>query len=93
MALGGRNSGNPTLSAEDKARVRKAVDEINKAMTRIKSERELITETIKEVASETSLNKKMIRRLAKTYFNQSFDLDYTETRDFEDLYETVVKKS
>jgi ABC-type microcin C transport system permease subunit YejB len=92
MALGGKNSGVPTLTPEDVSKISKALGEINDSMTRVAAERDLIKETVAKVSTELGLNKKLIRRMAKTHYNRSFDMDVAEDKDFESLYETVTKR-
>lgn len=92
MALGGKNSGVPSLTPEDIAKTTKALEEINDSMTRIAAERDLIKETVSKVSAELGINKKLIRRMAKSHFNRSFDMDVAEDKDFESLYETVTKR-
>lgn len=92
MALGGKNSGVPTLTSEDIAKVAKALGVINDSMTRVAAERDLIKDTVAKISTETGIEKKLFRRMAKCHFKASFDMDVTEDKDFESLYETVTKR-
>lgn len=92
MALGGKNSGVPSLNSEDIGKVTKALEIINDSMTRIAAERDLIKETVTKASTDLGINKKLLRRMAKTHFNRSFDMDVAEDKDFESLYETVTKR-
>jgi hypothetical protein len=41
---------------------------------------------------EIGFPKRLLRRLAKTHYNRSFEMDTQENRDFESAYETVTSK-
>ena len=91
MALGGSNSGLPILNKEDQDKILKAIETINDSMTRVAAERDLIKETVNKVSTELGLNKKLLRRMAKTHYNRSFAMDVAEDKDFQNLYEVVTK--
>ena len=87
----GHNSGVPSLTPEEIKKVADAIQIINDSMTRVASERDLVKETIDKVHEELGFPKKLLRRLAKTHFKRSFDMDVQEDRDFESAYETITK--
>jgi len=62
-------------------------------MTRIEAERDLIKETIKEMAEEFKLSKRHLNRLAKVYHKQNFLREREEHEEFEELYTTIVESS
>lgn len=90
MATIGSNSGAPTLAPEDKQRLKKALDEINDSMTRKAAESELVKEIVNKLHEDLGLNKRLIRRLAKTHYNRDFDMEVAENKDFEEVYEYVA---
>jgi hypothetical protein len=88
----GHNSGIPNLSSDDVKKVAQAIQTINDSMTRVAAERDLVKETINSVCEELSFPKKLLRRMAKTYYKQSFESDVQEDQDFQNTYEAVTKK-
>lgn len=86
----GSNSGAPTLTPEDQKKLKKALDEINDSMTRKAAEADLVKEIVNKVHDELGLNKRLIRRLAKTHFKRDFDMEVQENKDFEEVYEYVT---
>ena len=75
---------------EHRKAIRKALDELSASMTRIEGERDYITETIKKLSEEYQLNKKVLRRMAKTYHRQNFSSEIAENEEFETMYEQVT---
>ena len=64
--------------------------EISNSMLRIKSEREYIKEAIDAAAEKYDMNKRILRKMAKVYHNNSFTDEVTEMEEFQALYESVV---
>ena len=64
--------------------------EISNSMLRIKSEREYIKEAIDAAAEKSDMNKRILRKMAKVYHNNSFTYEVTEMEEFQALYESVV---
>ena len=79
-----------TLTPAHKDKLKKALKVIDESMTRNDAEKDLIKGEIDAVAEETGLDKKIIRRLAKTYHKRNFPEVQAEDQDFEAIYETVV---
>lgn len=75
---------------EHRKAIRKTLDELSASMTRIEGERDYITETIKKLSEEYQLNKKVLRRMAKTYHRQNFSSEIAENEEFETMYEQVT---
>lgn len=75
----------------DKAKVLGVLKEISNAMTRIEGERDFIKEAIKAASDEHQIDKKHLRKLAKTYHKQNFSQEVAESEEFQQLYETIVK--
>jgi len=88
----GHNSGIPHLTPDDVKKVAQAIQTINDSMTRVAAERDLVKETINSVCEELGFPKKLLRRMAKTYYKQSFESDVQEDQDFQNTYEAVTKK-
>jgi hypothetical protein len=80
------------LSADSQDRLKKAINEISDSMTRSAAERDLVKEIVNKVAEETQIDKKLIKRMAKTFFLNNFDEDVAHQRDFENIFEIVTKR-
>ena len=78
------------LTTPDKDKLRKAVTEISDSLTRIAAERDLQKEIIKKVSEELSIDKKIIRRMAKVYFNANFAQEVELDDEFEETYRDTV---
>jgi hypothetical protein len=81
------------LTEEERKQFRKAIMELNDSMTRIGAERELQKETINELSGKLDIDKKLIRRMARTYFKANFNSEIQENTDFEEFYTTVMEKT
>jgi hypothetical protein len=62
-------------------------------MTRVGAERELQKDTINELSGKLDIDKKLIRRMARTYFKANFNSEIQENTDFEEFYTTVMEKT
>jgi len=92
MSTIGNNSGVPAMSPEDIRKVADAIEVLNDSMTRVAAERDLVKETVNKLHEEIGFPKRLLRRLAKTHYNRSFEIDTQENRDFESAYETITSK-
>ena len=81
------------LTEEERKVFRKAIMELNDSMTRVGAERELQKETINELSGKLDIDKKLIRRMARTYFKANFNSEVQENTDFEEFYTTVMEKT
>ena len=75
---------------QDKKDILGVLTEISNSMLRIKSEREHIKEAIDAAAEKYDMNKRILRKMAKVYHNNSFTDEVTEMEEFQALYESVV---
>ena len=75
---------------EQRKAIRKVLDEVSGCLTRIESERDYISETIKKLSEEYQINKKVLRRMAKTYHKQNFSTEIAENEEFETMYEQIT---
>jgi hypothetical protein len=80
------------LSADAQERLKKAINEISDSMTRAAAERDLVKEIVNKVADETQLARKLVKRMAKTFYLNSFEADVADQRDFENIFEIVTKR-
>ena len=81
------------LTDEDRKAFRKAIMEMNDAMTRIGAERDLMKEITNETCDKLGVDKKLFRRMAKAYFKANFSTEVQENTDFEEFYSTVIEKT
>jgi Spy/CpxP family protein refolding chaperone len=79
-----------SLTSEQKQQLKKAIQELNDSMTRAAAERELQKEGINDVSEKLGLDKRLVRRLAKTYFKANFNQESEENKMFEEFYAVVI---
>jgi F420-0:gamma-glutamyl ligase-like protein len=78
-------------SPVDKKKLKDAILEISKSMTRMEAERDLIKEIIKEQSDQFQIPKKILAKIAKTYHKQNLTQEVEDHEDFVELYEEVTK--
>ena len=78
-------------SPADRVKIKKMLGEISDSYTRMAAERDLIKETIKEMADDFELPKRTLNKMAKTYYKQSFFKDSADHEEFESLYQNIVE--
>jgi len=74
----------------DKKALKGVLDELSNSMLRAKSEKEFQKEAIADAAEKFNMNKKILRKMAKVYHNNSFTEEVMEMEEFQTLYESVV---
>ena len=74
----------------DKKALKGVLDELSNSMLRVKSEKEFQKEAIEDAAEKFNMNKKILRKLAQVYHNNSFTEEVMEMEEFQTLYESVV---
>lgn len=79
------------LTTEDKAKLRKAILEINDSLTRVAAERDLQKEIINNTSENLGIEKKIIRRMAKVYYKANFPTEVEENHAFEEMYDGVLR--
>ena len=77
-----------TMSNEAKKAIKGLVAEVSGSMTRMEGEKSLIKEAIATIAKDHDLDKKVLRKLCKTYHAQRF---HTEKQDNEEFIETYAE--
>ena len=73
----------------DKKALKGVLDELSNSMLRVKSEKEFQKEAIADAAEKFNMNKKILRKMAKVYHNNSFTEEVMEMEEFQTLYESV----
>ena len=79
-----------SLSQADKTNLKKMFNELNDSSIRIEAERDLQKDTIKAISDKYNIDKKLIRKVAKTYYNLSFAQEQEVQKQFEELYSMVL---
>lgn len=80
------------LTEELKKKLKDAIKEMSDSYLRIESERELQKQILDTVSEEIGVDKKIIRKMARTYHKQDFELVREEHETFEASYESVFGK-
>lgn len=65
------------------------IDEIVLHMNRNKANNEAVKDIIDAAYDELKLPKKIVKRMAKTQFNNSFQTEVAESKEFEALFESM----
>jgi hypothetical protein len=68
-----------------------AISEINEHMYNIKQKQNQIKEIIDVTYDNLKVPKKIIKRMAKVYFNQSLQEEVAEFKEFEALFEGITE--
>ena len=77
------------LDKAGKKALRDFCGEMSASMTRADGEREFQKEAIKEFADKWEIDKKVLRKMAKTYHKQNFHTVAGEQHTFEGVYRQV----
>jgi len=75
---------------EDKIKFKQAIQEISNSMTRTEAERDLINEIIKKCSDDFTINKKIIRKIARAYHKQNLTEEQQDHEEFVEIYEEVI---
>jgi len=79
------------LPEEQRQKIRKSVKEISDSLQRIADEREFI-KSVLETTEELGVDKKIIRKAAKTLFKGSYAQEKDENAYFEEVFDNVILK-
>lgn len=77
------------LSSDERKQLKNAISEVNDAMMRASAERDVQKDIIKDISERLGLDKKLVRRMANTYYKSNFNNEVEDNRLFEEFY-TVV---
>lgn len=80
-----------TYSDEAAKAIKGMVSEVSASMTRMEGERDLINESIKKVASDHEIDKKVLRKLASIYHKQLYHTVKQENEQVESSYQFLFK--
>lgn len=80
------------MIAEDAKKLKEGLAEISNSLTRSEAERDFINESIKALAEDLSLNKRVLRKLANAYHRQNIHEEKAVNNEVEELYEELYQK-
>lgn len=80
-----------TYSDEAAKAIKGMVTEVSASMTRMEGERDLINESIKAVAADHEIDKKVLRKLASIYHKQVYHTVKQENEQVESSYAFLFK--
>lgn len=79
-----------SLSTVDRNKLKGVIQELNDSMTRAAAEKDLQKEAIDKICEELGLDKKIVRKMGKTYYKANFNKEIEEQKTFEEFYEIVI---
>ena len=79
-----------SLSDNDRKKLKGAIQELNDSMTRVAAEKELQKEAITKICDDLGLDKKLVRKMGKTYFKANFNSEVEEQKTFEEFYDIII---
>ena len=82
---------NGTLDETQLKALKGAIDEINVAMQQIEFQNNAIKDIVDATYDSLGVTKKLIKRMAKVYYNQSIQSEIDEFKDFEALFEAITE--
>lgn len=74
------------FDADDMKGIKQGLTTITDSMSRIQAEKESISDVIGAIHDQYKLPPKIIRRMAKTMYKQSFEVESSEYKEFEAIY-------
>lgn len=82
---------NGTLDETQLKALKGAIDEINVAFQQIEFQNNAIKDIVDATYDSLGVSKKLIKRMAKVYYNQSIQTEIDEFKDFEALFEAITE--
>ena len=82
-----------SLSDTDKKRVKKAISEMNDSMTRGAGEKDLQKTILEDIEDSLHVEKKLLSRLAKTYFKANYADAVEADERFDTFYNGILKEA
>lgn len=79
-----------SLTTVDRRKLKSAIIELNDSMTRISAENDLQKDVLNNVAEEIGLDKRLVKRLSKTYYKSNFNVEVEENKNFEEFYTVLL---
>ena len=91
MAIASVQTLNGSLDESQLKALKGAIDEINVAMQQIEFQNNAIKDIVDAAYDSLGVPKKIIKRMAKVYYNQSIQTEIDEFKDFEALFEAITE--
>jgi hypothetical protein len=82
-----------TFTNQELDTLKKGRRELSDVMTMMDSQREVLKDIINSVHDELKIPKKIIRKMAKTYYKKNYNEVVAEQEEFELLYEGIVSQN
>ena len=79
-----------SLSEDQKRRLKGVIVEVSNSLTRQDSEKDYQKEALSDIATEFSIDKKIVTKMAKTFYKDSFDQDVESFEAFEQWYDGLL---
>ena len=79
-----------SLGTAERKRLKDAIFEMNDSLVRAGAERDIQKEILEKVETDLNVDKKIIRRMAKTYYKSTFNKDVESDKLFESFYDVVI---
>ena len=80
-----------TLDEKQLKELKNAIQEINNYYSEIDHRNNLVKEIIGLTSDNTKIPKKIIARMAKVYYKQSFQEEVAQHKEFESLFEGITE--
>lgn len=80
------------MTPENQKKLKEGLAEISNSMTRSEAERDFVNESIKALAEDMDLNKRVLRKLARAYHKQNIHEESAINTEVEDLYGELYQK-
>ncbi|MEX0595084.1 MAG: hypothetical protein WD512_01200 [Candidatus Paceibacterota bacterium] len=80
------------LSEGAKEKVKKVIIAVSDSYTRMDAEKDLIKDALNTISEETGVQKKILRKMARTYHKASFNEETEEFETFENMYESILNE-
>ena len=80
-----------TLDEKQLKELKGAIQEVNNYFSEIDHRQNLVKEIISLAADNSKIPKKIIARMAKVYYKQSFQEEVAQHKEFESLFEGITE--
>ena len=79
------------MSSDDRLKLKGTIKELTESYTRMEAEKDLQKEAIESLCDDLGLDKKLVRRLSKTYFKANFNSEKEANSAFEEFYSLILE--
>jgi len=80
-----------SLNDEQKRRLKAVIGELSESMKRRDDERTFQSEGVGDISDELVIDKKIVKKLVKTFYKDSYDEDVETFETFETWYDSLLK--